>query len=975
MRRMIQFFLLIFAISAAVNISGTWHKRIIYLSDDNEFLENKQIIESLPRPQRYRRAIAELEALNDRSLSRFLLDLDKFDLSSEVVIIEKLWMGNAVIMLTADEQSINSIQTLPSVDKVFKNFVGFEIFDNAFQVYSSPADALEIPWGIERIRVPELWALGVRGKNILVAILDTGVRYTHHDLVGNIWRNEREIPANGLDDDGNGYIDDYFGYDFINDDGDPYDDHGMLRHGTHCAGIVAGDGTEGTQTGVAPESRILAVKIMNYDGIGNAEALLRGLQYSAENFVDVISLSMGFRDPSTTVKNFTRPLMEDLLLIGIPVPTAIGNTGGMYAPPQDIASPADCPSPWARIGEGTDRTATIAVGASGTVDEIYISSARGPTSWNTPDYTDYLYPPGLIKPDIVAPGVAIKSTWGTTDIAYINHSGTSMATPHVAGTIALMLSKNPMATPELVDSIIQTVAVDLGTFGKDNIFGSGRIDAFLSVARVPSPTEPLLVYRSHFVDDPLGDRNGIADPGETVDLIVELYNCGSTALGVNVTLNSNSDYITITDSTASFGTFDIAELVENESDPFQFNISPDTPRGMLAQFTIKATDHLAREWVDTFDVFISLYNRTTYDISTDSVTLTITNFGELGFFDPDNSSSPGQGFTYNGYNYLYGGTAIFAFAEDNTATGEHGILSELLPVSPIKLSTPGEIANRELSCSFVDSKSRLRADMFAHAWLSSSNRYFIILEYIVSNISRSKIENAYFGLYMDYDVREESSVWYDRALWDSSSGLCYMWEQGFTPLHPAYVGIAEVLPVDVGSVIKNSIFVYPSALGWSDSVIYGFLSGSINFECNDSLDDWSLIVGNGPFTLDIDEADTFAYAIIAVPDRVQFLSAAAQAKSFAPAIQTVDEKPINKPKASMIRVSPNPFNSTVCFQFSGIGPFKLTVFDINGRSLLRKEFKNAGSYVWDAREFNSGVYLINLKSGNESVWKKLYFIK
>jgi len=149
----------------------------------------------------------------------------------------------------------------------------------------------EILWTVEKIRAPEVWNQGYTGQDIIVAVLGTGVNYDHSDLKDHIWTNSDEIPNNGIDDDHNGYIDDYYGFDFYNQDSDPKDENG---HDTHVAGWIAGDGTEGIQTGVAPDARVMSLKIA--DGNNATEsATWNAIQYAVGvEKADVINLSHGW---------------------------------------------------------------------------------------------------------------------------------------------------------------------------------------------------------------------------------------------------------------------------------------------------------------------------------------------------------------------------------------------------------------------------------------------------------------------------------------------------------------------------------------------------------------------------------------------------------------------------------------------------------------------------------------------------------
>jgi len=327
----------------------------------------------------------------------------------------------------------------------------------------APDNGREICWGVSKINADDVWALGYTGAGVLVGHMDSGVNYNHLDLADHMW-----------DGTSAGYP--HHGYDFANGDNDPIDDNG---HGTQTAGIVAGDGTCGSNTGVAPDAEIMALKI--YPGTNTEMGL--AIQFALDNGADLLSCSIGWLNPSNSIKNWCRGQSNTVYAAGIVWCNSAGNgnnMGGHYTVPQDIISPADCPGPYYAPNGGNG--ASIAVAATDIADNVASFSSHGPTHWNTGTYTDYPYPPGLLKPDVAAPGVSCKSLDHSTNNQYDNGiNGTSFAQPHLAGTVALMLSRNHALTPRQIDSLIQTTSVDIETAGRDTLSGQGRIDALQAV--------------------------------------------------------------------------------------------------------------------------------------------------------------------------------------------------------------------------------------------------------------------------------------------------------------------------------------------------------------------------------------------------------------------------------------------------------------------------------------------------------------
>jgi len=283
-------------------------------------------------------------------------------------------------------------------------------------------------WALDVINAPEVWNQNITGNGIVVAVVDSGVDYTHPDLDGNIWRNADEIAGNGIDDDRNGYIDDIRGWDFVGSDNNPMD-LDSDGHGTNIAGAIAAERNNFGITGVAPNAKIMPVRVLPAFGSGSVNNIAAGIRYAADNGANVINLSLGNEFvPSDVVNNAIQYANNK----GSVVVIAAGNLGDIQ--PAYPARNADS------LG--------IAVGSIDVRGRMADSSNR---SGSTP--LDYL----------VAPGLEIVST--TPDKDYELRSGTSFATPHVAGVAALVLNANPTLTPPQVEYILTTTANRNGLTG------------------------------------------------------------------------------------------------------------------------------------------------------------------------------------------------------------------------------------------------------------------------------------------------------------------------------------------------------------------------------------------------------------------------------------------------------------------------------------------------------------------------------
>jgi subtilisin family serine protease len=395
--------------------------------------------------------------------------------------------------------------------------------------------------GLILINAPAVWAEGDSGQGVIVANVDGGTDWRHPDLIHNIWNNLGEDvngngktiiqsgaswvfdpgDVNGVDDDGNGKVDDFIGWNFSDNGNDP--STASISHGTSTAGIVAGDGTNGTATGVAPRAKLMNLNI-NTAGESDWWA---AYQYAFEMGADVTTSSFSAKWGFSPQPNYPmfRQTADMELAAGTVHTNSTSNDGNSYGPPFNISAPGCVPGPWMHPDQTLVGGISSVIGSANVdafSDLVVSSSPWGPFAWedyqiNHPTYPftmplayqDYPYEAipgsmGLIKPDVAAPGNS------TTSIApgggYSSFGGTSGATPHLAGVAALILSANPDLEPVDVSRIMQTTAVEKGDPGKDNRYGAGRVDAYAAYLQAfaeagsPAPPTDFSVYSDYSME-------------------------------------------------------------------------------------------------------------------------------------------------------------------------------------------------------------------------------------------------------------------------------------------------------------------------------------------------------------------------------------------------------------------------------------------------------------------------------------------
>ena len=410
-------------------------------------------------------------------------------------------------------------------------------------------------------------------SDVIVAVIDTGVDYNHLDLRNNIWTNTREIPNNNIDDDGNGYIDDVYGWDFVGDDKYPLDDNG---HGTHVAGIIAAENNNIGCVGIAYNCKIMALKAGNSSGYFNNSDIAEAIQYAYMNGASVINMSFGGSSISFVVREALDTAYTSCVLVA-----AAGN--------DSACNNLSC--------KACDVKAVMYPAALTSV--IGVMSTGGNKGETLSSFSNYdHYPHNSVEYEVYAVGEAIPSCWPSNKFATLN--GTSMAAPTVSAIAALLRSYLPDRNTYST-KFIQSQIVNTGTVNPFNIFIEETDDAHTLVdleralTELPKPDVKLYDYT---IDDRISlnnktnNGNGVIDAGETIRLSIALQNKGGVATDVQVSINTlknglTDPYFTFVNDTmelSDIGTYSVRESGTEKY--FEIQVSPDCPNDYLVNFNI-----------------------------------------------------------------------------------------------------------------------------------------------------------------------------------------------------------------------------------------------------------------------------------------------------------------------------------------------------------------------------------------------------
>lgn len=483
-----------------------------------------------PKKERRQIVIQRLQNFSKNSQGNVRNYIEQKYSQKAVDYFEIIWMNNT-IALNATSEIINDLATnYTNVKMVLYDYPHpiEQLLDLKPVPFMNTSSGINNPLAIEPgillMNADDCWTYGNKGAGVLAANADDGFWWKHPDLVKGVYQNLGEDAnnngktviwgsgttstfdpgdINGVDDDVNGKIDDLIGWDFTTNNYNIT----TASHGSATLGHLIGDGTMGTQTGIAPEAK--AIPMRNSSGATQQWA---AFQYAFLMGADVVTSSLSWKWYMNPKPDYSAMrLITDMSLAGGMIHTNStsndGNNQSSAPIPMNISSAGNNPSPW-RHPEQTligNPSGVIGVGNVGVnTDVIESSSPYGPSTWgNWSLWGTYTYPidsnhkdypysrvapvepdsMGLLKPDISAPGQGSISTYVSSGTGYGGtFGGTSSATPHAAGAVMLMISVNPELLPVDIDKILQLTSIEKGAPGKDPRYGAGRIDAFAATS-------------------------------------------------------------------------------------------------------------------------------------------------------------------------------------------------------------------------------------------------------------------------------------------------------------------------------------------------------------------------------------------------------------------------------------------------------------------------------------------------------------
>jgi serine protease len=717
----------------------------------------------------------------------------------------------------------------------------------------TPNDSLyPLQWALTRIKADSAWNVGQGDTSVVIGIVDTGVQWDHPDLAGNIWLNPGETGLdglgqdkrfNGVDDDGDGKIDDWHGWDFAGadfnnptEDNNPAPTGDNVAHGTHVAGLASGVTNNHTGiAGVGFHCRILPIKTSadndtRAGGFAFIIAGFQGIAYAAQMGANVISLSWGGPGAS----QFEQDIVNFATEHGSLVVAAAGNTT-----PNGSSDPA--------YPAAYDHVISVAATTTGDVRAYY--SNFGST-------IDVCAPGG----DFSGVNSTVLSTYFPS--SYAGLAGTSQATPLVSGLAALVKSNFPSLNPLQVGEQVRVTCDDITSLNPSyvNNLGKGRINAYRALT-VSSPS--LRMTSMTILDSAGGNNNGVAEPNETISIVAAFTNyLQPTSAGAVITLSAFDPNIQVLSGQYAIGSVGTMDTVANASAPFVLHVSATVPQTYPVTLKLTMTDGSYND----FQFFHLLLNPSYATHNINNVQTTLTNKGNIGFNDFD-ANTQGVGFVYGPDNQLFEGGLLIGSSSakivdairNETGVEDHDFTS----AGAYSFKTPGLISDQDGGTRFADStaplsyRMGLRVNMSSYAFSTDPDRDYVIVRYDIRNVSGAPISNLYAGLFFDWDMHDPGDLdaayyAHNRTSFDAGRDLGYAWYD--TTGATVYCG-ARALDGAGGyeGLIRDSV-TGTRAEKWS------WLSGGV--QMLNVVNDIHFVISSGPYTIGDGGVQRVGFALV-----------------------------------------------------------------------------------------------------------------
>jgi len=847
--------------------------------------------------------------------------------------------GNTLVDLTLIYRI--PFQSTAGMAKIINNLLATGRFEYAEPVYINkplyvPNDTMVLQqWDHQLLQSFAAWDIQKGDSNVVIGITDTGIDTLHPDLVSKIRYNTAD-PVNGVDDDGDGFTDNYYGWNVATNS---FDVSRNELHGAFVSGIAAA-GTDNV-TGIAGVGFRCKFFIVACSPSPSQNVIVNGdlaIQYAADKGASVINCSWGgfgnsqFSQDMINYATFNKNVL---------VVAAAGN------------SQNDAPF----FPASYENVLSVAA-----IDSFNVK-------WSGSSFGSYV--------DITSQGDRVLSVWPGGGYGF--SGGTSEACPQVSGAAALVKSQFPSLTALQIGERLRATSDLTDTIPGNAAYirklGKGRLNIYRAL------TEPAKSIRAGNILTYDNNDEAFAI-GDTLRISAYFTNYLDALSSGSVQLTSNSPFITLLNPSFSLGSMATLATDSNRLSPYLAVIAPGIPYNSRIVFTFEFLDGSYADW-QSFELTV---NVDYINVQENDIGVTITSKGRLGFNDA--SGTQGIGFTHNdSQNWLYGGGLIVGVNDSTVSDATFGVNggqpdTDFVPVEFIHRIIPPVVSNFDATTLFNDSGSTrpmgVEIRNNTYAWGSPADRKYVICEYVIKNPAGTTLNSLHAGLYCDWDITAATYL-NNRCSYDTSNRMGYTY---FPAANNQYAGIKLLSAGNPNyyafdnNGANSSINIYD---GFTKAEKYLTLSSLQRHEAGTATggNDVSMVLGTGPFTIPPGDSVTVAFALLG-GDSLGDLTmgaAAAQLK------YDIISSGIHDPSVFQVSCSvfPNPASKQFTIRLTSPVPAtaELTLCDITGRIVWKSSEKLSGGVPLQKEvtaKFRRGTYIMEARIGENKFIQKIIIL-
>lgn len=796
------------------------------------------------------------------------------------------------------------------------------------QLNYNPNDPLANPtdqYHLQTINAFNAWNINKGDSTIVIGITDTGIDPTHPDLFNCIKRNYNDIP-DGVDNDGDLYVDNYLGWDLGSNDNDAT--FAANAHGVHVCGIAGATTDNATGgAGIGFNCKILPIKIS--DATGSLIAAYEGIKYGADHGCTVINCSWG----STGSSQYGQDIID--------YATINKNCLIVAAAGNNIFNTDFYPAAYNHV---------LAVANTNSSD----------VKSNSSNYGYFV--------DVCAPGENIFSTWPGN--MYVNQSGTSMASPLTAGAAGLVKKQFPSYNALQIGERLKVTADNIYSLNTPyvNRLGSGRINVFRALSDPPTPG---VVFSNKAVSDHNDEMFII---GDTLFITGLFTNYLDPTSALSATLNPLSAYAAVIDNTTSLGIINTLASANNNTDPFRYKLNGSIPINQAIDFELVMQDGSYQS-----KQFFTVYVNVDYiNITINDVNTTATSNGKIGY--NQNGQSQGLGFAYKGVDLLYEAGLMVGVDTNRVSDCVRGNNPSIADVDfsnqqTIAKQIPSIYADLETQAKIKDNLAftplNIEVGQKTLTWVSAPNRQFVIWEYQITNKnSNDTLKNLYIGLFADWDI-DGATYAQNRSGYHPATKMGYSFYTASNGKYggiklltntaaPNFYAVDHVSGGNGGLDFTNGVDTKEKYVSLSTQRLSAGAGGNGNDVIN--------VMSSGPFTLKPNESVTVAFAVLGADSLAHLINGANQAQLKYDGL-TTGLIPFSTIQNN-IYSSPNPANDIITIQQNNIVYNQVEIINVSGQIIAYKKLTSANEII-NVSDFPNGFYFLRYNGGDQSFTQKL----